>query len=373
MDSSVKLTNSEYSPELTRVPSLDYIKNFIIEPKKGVPFVSVAAMAKLINNLGIETSIKTILTRIESDYKRWHKFEKSARYASHSKNGVIELMPVSDGNMFACKYVNGHPINTKQNLQTVAAFGILADVATGYPILLSEMCVLTALRTAATSAMVAKYCAPSNASTVALIGNGAQSEFQALAMKAVLGIRHFKLYDVDKAASQKTYNNLQGYDIDVVICSSAAEAVQGAQIITTCTADKKNATILHDDMIGTGVFINAIGGDCPGKTELDSKILQRADKVFVEFEPQTRVEGEIQQLPADFAVTEFYKVVQQNQSGRDNDQQLIVFDGVGFASEDFSALVFLRDLLVQQPEHLVLDLITQQADPRNLFSVVRES
>ncbi|MGI5308931.1 ornithine cyclodeaminase [Rheinheimera sp. WS51] len=349
------------------------LENFIIAPKKGVPFVSVAMMAKLVNRLGVENCIKALAERVENDYKRWDLFEKSARYATHSTNGVIELMPVSDGNMFACKYVNGHPINTKQQLQTVAAFGILSDVATGYPVLLSEMCILTALRTAATSAMLAKYCAPSHADTVALIGNGAQSEFQALAMKAVLGIGKFRLYDIDSAASEKTYNNLQQFDIEVVICSSAAEAVKGAHIITTCTADKKNATILHDDMIEKGVFINAIGGDCPGKTELDSRILQRADKVFVEFEPQTRVEGEIQQLSADFAVTEFNNVIKQQVKARDNDQQLIVFDGVGFASEDFSALVFLRDLLLQHSEYQILDLITQQADPRNLFSVLSES
>lgn len=373
MERTVKFVKEEFVHDVERFKSTEYINNFIISPKQGVPFVSVATMSKLINNFGIEASIKAILNRVENDYKRWHLFEKSARYASHSENGVIELMPVSDGNMFACKYVNGHPINTKLQLQTVAAFGVLADVATGYPILLSEMCVLTALRTAATSAMVAKHCAPSNADTLALIGNGAQSEFQALAMKAVLGIQHFRLFDIDRAASEKTYNNLQGLDINVVICSSAAEAVQGAHIITTCTADKKNATVLHNDMIGQGVFINAIGGDCPGKTELDSEILLRADKIFVEFEPQTRIEGEIQQLPADFAVTEFHQVVKQQLCGRDNDQQLIIFDGVGFASEDFSALVFLRDLLLQQPEHQVLNLITQQTDPRNLFAVIRES
>jgi hypothetical protein len=58
-------------------------------------------------------------------------------------------------------------------LQTVTAFGVLADVATGYPLLLSEMTLLTALRTAATSAMVAKHLAPKGATTMAMIGNGA--------------------------------------------------------------------------------------------------------------------------------------------------------------------------------------------------------
>ena len=85
----------------------------------------------------------------------------------------------------------------------------------------------------------------------------------------------------------------------MTICKSVEEAIKGAHIITTCTADKTNATILTNDMIPQGVHINAIGGDCPGKTELDSALLERAN-VFVEYEPQTRVEGEIQQMSSVF-------------------------------------------------------------------------
>ncbi|MER1973792.1 MAG: ornithine cyclodeaminase, partial [Psychrobacter alimentarius] len=266
------------------------MSKFIVSQKQGVPFVSVQAMAKMISNHGIEQTITELVDALEQDFSRWDQFEKSSRFASHSKDGVIELMPVSDGEMFACKYVNGHPINTKRDLQTVAAFGVLSDVDTGYPILLTEMCILTALRTAATSALVAKYCAPKNAQTLALIGNGAQGEFQAMGMKAVVGISKVRLYDVDPAASEKVAHNLAGSGLDITICKTVEEAVDGADIITTCTADKKNATILRDDMIKKGVYLNAIGGDCPGKTELDANILLRADHVIVEFEPQTRIE-----------------------------------------------------------------------------------
>src|SRR5580693_2351559 len=66
--------------------------------------------------------------------------------------GVIELMPTSDGRLYSFKYVNGHPKNTAAGLLTVTAFGVLSDVATGYPLLLSEMTFVTALRTAAMSA-----------------------------------------------------------------------------------------------------------------------------------------------------------------------------------------------------------------------------
>ena len=60
-------------------------------------------------------------------------------------------------------------------------------------------------------------------------------------------------------------------------CRNPEAAIKGAQIITTCTADKQCATILTDNMVGAGVHINAIGGDCPGKTELhrDNPVAQR--------------------------------------------------------------------------------------------------
>jgi len=344
--------------------------NFIVPPKQGIPFISVQTMAKIISDYGVEQCITDLVDALEQDFLRWEKFEKSSRFASHSKDGVIELMPVSDGNMFACKYVNGHPINTKRDLQTVAAMGILSDVETGYPILLTEMCILTALRTAATSAMLAKYCAPKGAETLALIGNGAQSEFQALGMKAIIGISEVRLYDVDPAASKKTANNLSNSGLKIVICNTLEEAVLGAEIITTCTADKRNATILRDNIVTEGVFINAIGGDCPGKTELDKNILMRADRVIVEFEPQTRIEGDIQQLSSDFPVVEFHRILKGEVPARTSANDLVVFDGVGFASEDFTALVFLRDLISKQKGYELLDMIAQQPDPKNLYSIV---
>ena len=113
-----------------------------------------------INRWAIETGVERILTDmveyIERDFRRWPTFEKASRVASHSPLGVIELMPTSDGVTYGFKYVNGHPSNPSRGLQTVTAFGVLADVQSGYPTFWSEMTVLTAFRTAATSAMVAR-------------------------------------------------------------------------------------------------------------------------------------------------------------------------------------------------------------------------
>ncbi len=337
-----------------------------------VPFVSVENMMRLVHHVGIEPFLKELSDYIEQDFRRWESFDKTPRLASHSRDGVIELMPTSDGTNYSFKYVNGHPKNTRNGFQTVAAFGLLADVLNGYPILLTEMTLLTALRTAATSAMAARHLAPRNATTMALIGNGAQAEFQALAMKAVVGINHVRLYDVDPAATAKAARNLEGKGLQVTSCRTAEAAIEGSQIVTTCTADKQNAQILTDNLVGSGVHINAIGGDCPGKTELHPDILLRAD-TYVEYPPQTRLEGEIQQMSEDFPVTELWKVIAGLDNGRRDDRQITLFDSVGFAIEDFSALRYVRDKLSGTPFSQDLDIVADPDDPRDLFGMLERA
>ncbi len=334
-----------------------------------VPFVSVADMMNLVRDLGVERVLTDLSGYIEDDFRRWPLFDKTPRVAAHSTHGVIELMPTSDGITYGFKYVNGHPRNTLEGRQTVTAFGVLSDVGTGYPLLLTEMTILTALRTAATSALAARHLAKPGARVMALIGNGAQSEFQALAFKAVCGITEVRLYDIDPEATQRCARNLGGRGLKITMCSSSEEAVHGADIITTVTADKQYAAILTDNMVGAGVHINAVGGDCPGKTELHRDILLRAD-IFVEYPPQTRIEGEIQQLADDHPVTEIWEVISGAAAGRKSEQQITIFDSVGFATEDFSALRYVRDQLAEHRHFVDLDLLADPDDPRDLFGML---
>uniref|UniRef100_UPI00404856BF ornithine cyclodeaminase n=1 Tax=Yoonia sp. TaxID=2212373 RepID=UPI00404856BF len=346
----------------------------IITPSKlaMVPFVSVENMMKLVHHIGIEQFMRDLAHEIEVDFKRWELFDKTPRVGSHSAVGVIELMPTSDGELYGFKYVNGHPKNMKEGLQTVTAFGLLADVFSGYPVLLSEMTVLTALRTAAMSAVATKHLAAKGADTMAMIGNGAQSEFQCLAQKAVNGITNIRLYDIDMAATKKCAANLAGLGLNVTICTTPQAAIEGAQVITTATADKDMATILTDNMVGAGVHINAIGGDCPGKTELHRDIVARST-VFVEYPPQTRIEGEIQQMDPDHPVVELWQVMTGAAKGRQSAAEVTLFDGVGFAIEDFSALRYVHTRIKGTAFYDDLDFVADPDDPRDLFGMLQRA
>ena len=337
-----------------------------------VPFVSVDNMMKLIHHIGIKPMMRDLADAITEDFARWESFDKTPRIGSHSDVGVIELMPTSDGELYGFKYVNGHPKNMAEGLQTVTAFGLLADVDSGYPVLLSEMTMLTAMRTAAMSAVAAKALARPDSRVMAMIGNGAQSEFQSLALQAVCGIDTVRLYDIDPAATAKAMTNLAGAGLTLIPCTTIEEVIEGADIITTATADKDMQTILTDNLVGAGVHINAIGGDCPGKTELHRDIVNRAS-VFVEYPPQTRIEGEIQQMDPDHPVTELWKVLTGQATGRASATEVTLFDGVGFAIEDFSALRYIHNKIKGTDFYLDLDFVADPDDPRDLFGMLQRA
>jgi ornithine cyclodeaminase len=334
-------------------------------------FLCAPDVAQLVARKGLSACIAGVADRIEADFLRWNEFDKTPRVASHSDDGVIELMPVADADWYSFKYVNGHPKNTQRGVSTVMAFGVLADVATGAPRLLAELTLATAIRTAAMSALAARTLARKNSRVMALIGNGAQSEFQAIAFRDLVGITTLRVVDVDARATDKLVRNLRGQRLDVVRCRSTAEALRGADIVTTITADKQLATIITPEMVEPGMHFNAVGGDCPGKTELHADVLRRG-AVFVEYEPQTRIEGDLQQMPADFAVTELWRVLALQAAGRTSVEQVTVFDSVGFALEDFSALHFLHDAALELGIGQRLPLVPHPADPKDLFATLAQ-
>ncbi len=332
--------------------------------------ISTHDIACIVAERGLPEVLRRLVDCLEEDFGRWEEFEKVARVASHSPTGVIELMPVADAVDYSFKYVNGHPRNTALGLPTVMAFGVLADVATGIPRVLSELTLTTALRTAATSVMAAKRLARPGARTMALVGNGAQSEFQALAFHHLLGITTLRLFDTDAAATAKLQRHLRGVPgLRLVACADAAEALRGADIVTTITADKRNATIVTPEMVEPGMHFNAVGGDCPGKTELHPGVLQAA-RVFVEYEPQSRIEGDVQQMPADFPVTELWRVLAGRSPGRTGPAEVTVFDSVGFALEDFSALRLVAELARAAGLGEEIDLIPALGDPKDLYAAL---
>jgi len=162
---------------------------------------------------------------------------------------------------------------------------------------------------------------------------------------------------------------MKQFDIKITRCQNSAEAVMGADMITTCTADKRYQTVLTQDMIKKDVFINGIGGDCPGKTEIDKRIVE-SSTVVCEFLEQCKIEGEIQHLGDDFTCTELYEVIRGEKSINVATHGTVVFDSVGFALEDYSVLRLIYKLAQENNVGKQMNLIPQVDDVKDLFSLL---
>jgi ornithine cyclodeaminase len=331
--------------------------------------LTVTDIQKMVKTFGLENFFKRVIAALEEDFSRWDEFLLSPRHATHYPHGVIELMPCADQQLYAFKYVNGHPGNPRDGKLNVVAVGLLSDVASGYPLMISEMTLLTAFRTAATGVMAAKYLARADAKSLTIIGTGAQSEFQVMAFASFFGLEEVRFFDTDLQAMSKFSRNLSTQKFRLIPCHSITEAVRHADVVITATAAKKRQSLLNIDDIAPGTFIHAMGGDCPGKTELSEEFLNQV-KLVVEYTPQTLVEGEVQQCPAVPIYAELWELVCKLKPGRQDNQEITLFDSVGFALEDFSILRVVHELAKEHHIGTELPLIPELSDPKNLFGLL---
>lgn len=338
--------------------------------------ITLTDIEELVKKHTLKQVLLDLMSYIKEDFKNWHDFDKSPRHAIHVDGGVIELMPVANDKLYTYKYVNGHPRNTKENKLTITATGQISRVSDGYPILFSEMTLLTAFRTAATSAIATEMLARETSKTLCLIGTGAQSEFQLLANILVRKIKTVKYYDIDIKAMEKFTRNIQAMNLglELIACQSHKDAVIDSDIIITCIAEKAHVEVVKGEWVNPGTHINGIGGDCPGKTELDYKLLEKS-KIVVEYLPQTKIEGEIQQLSEksinELVKAELWELLAGTKVVRTDDSDITLFDSVGFAVEDFSVLRLINDLAQKYDLGHKLDIIPALTDTKDLISLLK--
>ena len=336
--------------------------------------ITVESLTKILNKHGFDQYLLDLMQALKRDYGRWQSFTKMPRPAMHVPGGVLELMPICDNaTYYTFKYVNCHPKNPLIGQQTVVATGQLSRIDTGYPLMFSEMTILTALRTAANAALATDLMARKDSRVLALIGTGAQSEFQVKGLKVVRDIKEVRYFDIDPKAMDKFEKNMRSIGIKLVRCHDAEEAVKGADIITTITACKANVDVIKDRWVKAGVHINALGGDTVGKTELELSLLPRC-RVVVEYFDQSLIEGEIQRLNNEAAkklvYAELYELVNGSKKGRVNDQEITLFDSVGIALEDYSALRLTYELANKYNLGEERNFTPQVNDPKNLLSAL---
>ncbi len=253
------------------------------------------------------------------------------------EKGDLRAMPAHLMGYAGIKWVNSHPGNPEKGLPTVMALMILNDPETGFPLAVMDATFLTSLRTGAAGGVAAKYLARRDSEVVGFVGCGRQAYFQFEALRRVFSIKEIKAYDIKESAAREFVEYCRKTGIDAEIADLQKTCV--CDILVTTTPSKK--PVVKAAWVREGMHINAIGADAAGKQELEIEILLKA-KVVVDDVEQAVHGGEINvaisqgyMKPEDIHAT-LGEIVAGIKSGRENDEEITVFDSTGLAIQDIA-------------------------------------
>ena len=335
--------------------------------QRPIRLLTYRQVVEIVQHVGVERFMDGLIGWLEECFKKWRMFRIVPRQAFYYPWGVMESMPITDDDIYVVKVVNGHPNNPSRGLLSVVALGVMAEAETGYPVLLCDATLLTAFRTAATSALAAKYLAREDSRVLGILGTGAQSEFQCLAISRVRSVERVLIYDVDLRAMEKFERNMPCFNVERA--GDARSLVEESDILVTATAGRGRRSLVRDEWVRPGIHINAVGGDAPGKTELDPRILLRA-KIVVEYLEQAKVEGEIQNVDPGIVYAELWELACGLKPGRTSGEEVTVFDSVGIALEDWAALTYINRLARDMGIGQLVELFPAPGNPKNLYGAL---
>lgn len=250
-------------------------------------------------------------------------------------NGVTLLMPahLHASDAFAVKIVSVYDGNPKLNLPTVAATLLALDSQTGMPLALMEGDSLTALRTGAAGGVAARYLARKDASSIALFGAGVQARAQLRAAMAERFIDRVMIVDPFETAARSLAEAVATWPAspEVILETSAQRAVSHADIVLAATT---TMTPLFDgNDLKPGAHVTGVGSFKPDMQEIDAATIQRARVVVDQREAAMAEAGDII-IGKAVIDAEIGEIVNGNQPGRQNDQEITFFKSVGLAVQD---------------------------------------
>tara|TARA_R100000808_G_scaffold1950_1_gene8240 strand:+ start:39563 stop:40504 length:942 start_codon:yes stop_codon:yes gene_type:complete len=252
-------------------------------------------------------------------------------------DGDFRAMPAVLGGYSAIKWIGVFPANHKRGLPTTIGTLILNDRFTGQPLMSMDCTTLTAYRTAATSAIAAKYCAP-DAREFAFIGCGLQAKYHIEAYESIFGHMNMtvEIHDRNRDAMKKLHKwigreniaQAWGYNDNV------KDTVKYADVITTLTPSTEGYLNILD--LKSNCHVNAVGADAVGKRELMTNVIDGSANIICDDPTQASHSGELQYNEWPHLDVNSMKHLIKNHKTMQLDKGVSVFDSTGVAIEDIA-------------------------------------
>ena len=252
---------------------------------------------------------------------------------------------------FAVKTNANFPENPKRHgLPTIQGVIVLCDADDGRPLAVMDSMEVTTRRTAAATAVAAKYLARRNARTVTICGCGVQGRAQLAALSRVLRIEHAYAFDLDaQVAGRYAAEMAAELGVEVVPVGSLGEALRESDVCVTCTPSREVLVRVED--VRPGTFVAGVGADNPEKQELDPALMA-ASVLVVDILDQCATIGDLHHaveagtLTRDAVHAELADVVTGRKPGRRSDLEITVFDSTGTALQDVAAAAVVYEKAV---------------------------
>ncbi len=262
-------------------------------------------------------------------------------------HGDFRAMPAYIDGSAGIKWVCAYPKNREKNLPSVMAIVILCDPNSGCPLAIMDGTHITNMRTGAAGGVAVKYLARKGSSVIGMVGAGVQAETQLLAISEVLPkIEEVKIFDQQREASLR-YAKEMGVKLNINIRPvEIIEEATDADIVITITSSKR--PVVKKEHIRPGTHINAIGADAKGKQELEPDVLRNA-KIIIDDIEQASHSGEINVPLSEglIKVADIYgtlgEIVASMKRGRENDEEITIFDSTGLAIQDITCAKFVYE------------------------------
>ncbi|MFA6427813.1 MAG: ornithine cyclodeaminase family protein [Candidatus Magasanikbacteria bacterium] len=301
----------------------------------------------IIKQVGIDEFMDASINNIENYFLYLgKKYERRQRIGFFFRNGrTVESMPCRKiGSKILFKTVNFHETNCLRGLPTVMSSTILCDEKTGFQEVITDSTLLTYIRTGAATAIATKYLARKESSKVGVIGAGSVGQACLHAISRIYNLTKIYIWDTDNNALETFRKRMEKIIKKPIEIEHPKKFVPDIDILTTTTYGNKK--IVKNLWVPKGIHINAIGGDAPGKQELDGNILKRA-KIVVDYKEQAITEGEIN-VPITKGIisiedvhAELSDVVKKKKNSRKNSSEITLFDSTGDPLEDLAIIELL--------------------------------
>jgi alanine dehydrogenase len=253
----------------------------------------------------------------------------------HVKAGLLP----GDRNYIVAKFNTNFPGNrTQSRLPTIQGLIAVFDAENGRNLAVLDSIDITIKRTAAASAVAAKYLARKNSSVATICGCGRQGWAQLRAIHSVLPLKKIYAFDLDESTAKNFARELsRELKIDIEVVGDLSSAIQKSDVCVTCTTSTE--FFLRKEDVAPGTFIAAVGADDAHKQEIDPALIALA-KVVADSLEQSCAIGDTHHAIAkglmrkEDVYAELGEIVSGKKSGRITDEEIIIFDSTGVAIED---------------------------------------